>query len=197
MKVRGGALTLAVLLLGLTPAIVRAHAQLLESTPTADTVITTVPPEIVLTFDDLLLPSSSFELVDSRGLTVLTGAVDTGDAHALRATLPVLADGVFEVRWTAATDDGHIERATFQFTIAVATPAPSTPKPSAAPTATPSAAPSIAPSPASSLPAATAAPSAGDGGETSSSDVLVSIAAALVVVAGVAFGLMRRRKPQA
>lgn len=196
MKFRG-ALALAIMLGALTPTAVLAHAQLLDSTPAADALVTELPPEIVLTFDDPLLPSSSFDVVDVAGTTVVTGSVDQGDSHVMRAAAPVLADGVFEVRWTAATDDGHIERATFRFTIAVATPPPATFEPSVAPTDTPSAAPSAASSPGASLPSPTPVPSAGDGGEASSIDVIVSIAAALVVLAGGALWLIRRRKPQA
>lgn len=196
MKVRR-ALALAILFGALAPTVVAAHAQLLESTPAADAVVTEPVPAIVLTFDDPLLPSSSFDVVDAAGTSVAMGSVDPADAHSMRVDAPGLANGDFEVRWTAATADGHIERGTYQFTVAMATPEPATPEATVGPVDAPSAASSHTPSPAASLPSATQEPVAGSGGEASSSDVIVSIAAALVVLAGGAFWLMRRRGPQA
>lgn len=162
----------ALILILAAPAVVSAHAQLLDSTPAADSTVLTVPPEIVLKYDDPLIPtSSSFEVVNASGTSVLSGSVDTVDAHLMRAISVPLVAGAYEVRWTAATDDGHIERGTFSFTIAVATDPPGTLNPQ--PTATPS--------------------SSGDTGN----GIVVPIVAALGILGLGAAWLVRRRKSAA
>lgn len=165
-RVAGFAAILAMLLA--TPSIATAHAALTDSTPPADSTVLATPPEIVLTFDDPLLPdTSSFEVLDASGASLLTGHVDGADAHIMRATPGPLATGAYEVRWTAATDDGHIERGTFTFTVAGATEPPATPAPTAAP----------------------------ESGASSGGAVVVSIVAALVVIGGGLVAFLRRRKP--
>ncbi len=168
MRSRLVALAATFFLLSVAPSIVRAHAALLASTPTADSTVDAVPSEIVLTFDDPLLPeTSSFEVIDSAGASVLSGSVDTADAHVMRATPGGLGTGAFEVRWTAATDDGHIERGTFRFTVAAGTEPPAT------------AAPTTSPTPDSQ----------------SGSAVILPIVAAVVIVGGGLAFFLRRRKP--
>ena len=170
MRIRLVALAAALALLIVFPAIVSAHAQLTASTPTADSTVDAFPPEIVLTFDDpLLAETSSFEVIDATGASVLTGSVDATDAHVMRATAGPLGAGAFEVRWTAATDDGHIERGTFGFTVTAG----------ADPTATP----------------APATPPTSD--SQSGSAVIVPIVAAVVIVGGGLAFFLRRRKQAA
>lgn len=121
MKPRISAAILAILILGLTPAVVAAHAQLVTSNPAPDATLAASPPEIVLTFDELLGGASSFDVVDPTGTTVAKGSLDASDAHVMRAVQPMLGDGVFEIRWTAASSDGDIERGTYQFTVGTGT----------------------------------------------------------------------------
>lgn len=188
----------AALLLAISaPAAVSAHATLVSSTPADGEVLSAAPAEAVLTFDDPLTGASSFVILDGSGGTVATGAPDSSAPTELRGPLPDLATGTYQVRWTAATDDGHVERGVFRFTIATLTPAPSTPSPAAtdAPTGQPAGtpAPTLTPSVA---PAATPAPIA-DGDATGPDDgnVLIPIAVAgLLVGAGLAL-VLRRRGP--
>lgn len=168
MRTRVAALPAILAMLLATPSIATAHAALTDSTPTADSTVLTTPPEVVLTFDDPLLPeTSSFEVVDASGASILTGHVDGTDAHVMRAATGPLANGAYDVRWTAATDDGHIERGTFTFTVAAATEPPATPGPTAPPVSD----------------------------SSSGSAVIVSIVAAVIVVGGGLAFLLRRRKP--
>jgi len=190
----------ALLLVLLMPAAVAGHATLVGSTPAVDEVVTTLPPAIIVTFDEALNDLSSLEVVDATGATVATGAVDAADPLSLIAVTPDLANGDFEVRWTAATDDGHVERGTFGFSVAIPpTPAPATPEPSAVVTDSPTAASTAQPTPAptaTEVPAATEAPAgaAGAGDNASAGgDVLVPIIAALAfVLIGLGWSLRRR-----
>ncbi|MEO8461729.1 MAG: copper resistance CopC family protein, partial [Chloroflexota bacterium] len=175
MRVPIRAVATALLLLALFPGSVAAHAELLNSTPKADSVLITLPPSIALTYSEPLLPTSSVEVVDSAGSTVAKGSVDPADPHDLVATLSTLPNGRYEVRWTAATDDSHIERGTFTFTVAIATLAPATEAPST-PAASPAAGETptpVASSPASAAP--TAAPAGSPGDAASLGDVLIPI----------------------
>ena len=114
-------------------------------------------------------------------------------ARLLISPVPELAPGTYEVRWTSVTDDGHVERDTWAFTVTAApTPTPSpTPSPTAeptasatpAPTATPEPSPTVAPSPSADV-----GDQAGDSG-----DVLLPIVIALAVVGFVAGYLVSRR----
>lgn len=121
MRTRASAAILAIIVLGLTPGVVAAHAKLVSANPAADATLTASPPEIVLTFDEPLGGASSFDVVDPTGTMVAKGSLDASDAHVLRAVPPMLGDGVFEIRWTAASSDGDIERGTYQFTVGTGT----------------------------------------------------------------------------
>jgi hypothetical protein len=192
MQSSSRAALVAVLLIAIFPGTAAAHAQLLDSTPTADETVIALPPAISLTFDDELTTTSSFLVVDASGATLATGAVDPAAPRTMTAPTPNLPNGRYEVRWTAGTADGHIERGTYAFTVALATAAPATPGPT--PTATVAASLSPTAGPSQSTDAASPAPSVGDaGGSGSGGDVVVPIiAAAVVVAAGLVFFLRRR-----
>jgi methionine-rich copper-binding protein CopC len=145
-------LATCLMLVALTlPAAVAAHAQLESTAPAAGATVD-VPPEVVsATFDDdLVSAKSSIEVRGPDGSTVATGGVDAEDAKTLSVAVTILAAGTYDVRWAAATEDGHLERGRFAFTVAAgaASPEPTATIASASPT---TAAPAIA----SSVPTAT------------------------------------------
>jgi methionine-rich copper-binding protein CopC len=187
----------------IAPAVVLGHAELETSDP-ADGASVEGPfaGPIVITFSEDLEAESSAELRDGAGRVASTAAID-GATISLTPDA-ALADGEYEVRWTAAADDGHIERGSFRFTVLpAATPEPTasptpTPEETASPTteatatatATPEGSPSAIPA-TSDGPVPTTAP---DGSATSSgSDVLLPIVAAVVIVGALAVFLLRRR----
>jgi hypothetical protein len=134
---------------------------------------------------------SSLVIKDAAGATVARGTVDPEDDTRMVATPAApLGSGVYTVESTAVSTDGHAERTTWTFTVAVvATPTPTT-----------SAAPTTAPTPAAATPlpsvAPTPVPSADTSPTGSGSDVLLPIVVALVILGGgAAYLLSRRNRP--
>jgi len=189
-----GGLLVATVLLILAPSAVLSHAELDTISP-ADKSSGPSPTEIVGTFVQNLDPSkSSFALVDSTGTVVAKGGQVASD-DVRKMTLPLtapLAPGAYEIRWTTvSTEDGELARGTTTFTVVAATPSPSV-APSA--TASPSTAPSVSASP-SAAPVASPSPSPSSGGgtQTSASDALIPVIAALIVLGALGLWLLRGR----
>jgi len=170
---------------GVLPAIVAAHAELVSSTPAAGSVVEAPLAAVVLTFDEAVVGNSSFSVVDTSGAVVATGGPDPAQPTVMRASLPPLA-GAFEVKWTSVAEDGDIEHGTFTFTVVAPTPPPAsaTPITSASPTVS---------AEASSAPSPTASPGPADAGNGSDTDVLVPIAVVGILV-GVGLGWFLRRR---
>ena len=173
-----------------------AHAELLETTPADGATVVGTPDELVAVFDDeLVVEESSLSIRNAQGERLAVGGVDPNQpTHLLIADVPELAIGTYEMRWTAGTDDGHVERGTWTFTVAIATKTPGTPAPSE--TASPSAAAtaSAAPTPSDTLaptPSASATPT--DPSGAAGNDVILPIIAALAIVLIVAGALLSRR----
>lgn len=172
------------------PGGVLADAALVASTPASGETLTATPPEAILEFDHSLTSASSFVILDDAGTTVVTGEPNPSEPMVMRAPLPALAPGLYHVRWTAGSDDGHIVRGAFEFSVE----APPTPTP--APTESPTDAPieTTAPPPtAAPAPTPTAAPT-GDGGDSGAGgDVLIPILAVGILVVGGLVVMLRRR----
>jgi copper resistance protein C len=169
------------------PAVVAAHAELQSTSPAAGSTVVVPPDVVTATFDDDLVASkSSIEVIAPDGGAVATGGVATDDPKTLSADVPLLAPGTYRVRWTAAAEDGHIERGRFGFTV---TGAPS-PEPTAARTPA-SAAPGQTSGAATSLPAtaspAALSPSSAPGGSGGGGESIGQIA--LLALAGITLGI--------
>jgi methionine-rich copper-binding protein CopC len=181
------------LLLLTLPGGVAAHAELVTSTPADGETITVIPAEAILTFSEGLAAASSFALLDASGATIATGAPDLADATVMRAALPAMAPGSYQIQWTAVADDGHIERGMFEFAVAEPTAAPATPTP--APTDAPTAAPTPSKEPTAG-PIATPVPTAGGGsGAAGGMDVVLPIIAVVFVMGAGLAVMLRRRGP--
>jgi copper resistance protein C len=188
------------LLLVAHPLAVAAHAELVRSTPEDGETFEGSPNVIRAFFSEELADGSEMALIDGTGVTIAEGTIDPADPTRMRIDSPELEPGDYEVQWKSFADDGHLETGTFTFTVSAAiTPPPSVP-PSAPPT--PSSAVSAPPS-ASTLPTASAvvAPSPTEGEATppantaGTSDVLLAIIAAVVIVAVLGGYLFMRRRP--
>ena len=188
------ALTAALLALLLFPVSVAAHAELREATPADGATVEGTPDEISAEFTEPLeTDGSTFSLRNAAGERLAVGRIDPDDdTRLIIDPVPDLAPGGYEVRWRAASADGHAENDTWTFTVTAApSPTPtaeSTPGATASPGSTPSATrePTAVPSPSAS-PGPTDPTGAGDG------DVILPIIAALAIVLIAAGVLLTRR----
>ena len=193
------ALLVGGLLLVAQPLAVSAHAELVRSTPADGETVQGSPNVIRAFFSEELGNGSEMALVDPDGTTIAEGTIDSADPTRMRIDPPELDPGDYEVQWKSFADDGHLETGTFTFTVS----APITPPPSAPPT--PSSSVSVPPStsaaPESPSASASLTPSPTEGDTTppadaaSTSDVLLPIVVAVVVVGLLGGYMLMRRRP--
>jgi len=135
--------SVALLALALAPGTALGHSELVSSSPANGALLEEPPAEVGGDYSEAVDPGrSSMELRGPDGSVIATGGVPAGGPATSMAivSLPALAPGVYEVRWTTVTpDDGGVERGTFSFTVAPAggtpsaTPVAATPAPVATP----------------------------------------------------------------
>ena len=189
---RAGALLLAILLSAAIPSIVMAHAEIVDAMPDDGATVIGTPPILAATFSEPLIGDSSLSIRDGSGARLAVGGIDPADATRLIIDpVPELPAGTYEMRWSAFTDDGHLEKGTWAFTVQAAQPSspPPTPVASDAPAPveasdSPSIEPSVVPSPT---------PGPTDPGASDGAEVILPILVALAVVAAAGGLLLGRR----
>ena len=180
----------------LLPGVAIAHAELVRAIPADGETVSEPVTFVSGRYTEDLTADSSLLILDASGATIGRGGVDPDDDRVMiaRPDAP-LTMGSFTVRSTAISQvDGHPERLTWTFTVAVRATPSSTPVTSgSAPPA------SSEPSPTASAPATTPSPSPSASPTdpaSSVSDVALPIIAALAVVLIGAGALLRRgRRP--
>jgi methionine-rich copper-binding protein CopC len=181
------------------PGLVAAHAELVTPSP-ADKAVSPPISEVSGLYSEAMTPNGSSILVkDATGATVMQGTVDAAkNTRMVAHRVAPLGAGAYTVAWTSVALDGHIERGTWTFTVAASAPSASTPAaPSAAASSAAASQPAGPSAQASASNGPTAIPSAA-GGTTGSgtSDVLLPIIVALIILgAGAAYLLSRRGRP--
>lgn len=192
-RLRAGA-ALAALAIFAMPSSAAAHAALVTIDPADGAAVTGSPAEIVGTFTQNLDPAkSSFTVVDATGAVVAQGGlVQADEPRTMTLTLTEPLDpGRYTVRWTTlSTEDGELDRDTTTFTVSAA-PATSAPPASAPASAVASAEPSVATIVPSVAPSPSATPTSPT---TTTSDALIPIVAAVLVIATLGLWLTRGRK---
>jgi len=104
----------------LAPASGWSHAYLVKSTPGARAVVSGVPARAQLWFNERLEPAySQVSVADGEGRRADLGDVQVGpeDPKKLSVGLPVLAPGVYTVRFRVLSVDGHVVESQFKFTV--------------------------------------------------------------------------------
>jgi len=178
-----------------TPAA--AHDELVSTSPTDGTTVSTAPAEVLLVFSEPPVALGSEVQVlgpDGANLSVGDLVLDGSTVHQpLRDERP---QGAYRVQWRVTSDDGHTVTGEFSFTATAgaggptATPAPAS---SVAPTSTTT--PSPEPAPSATLEPATPG-GTDDGGGVSGLTVLLAGGGLVVALAGAALvigGIRRLR----
>jgi methionine-rich copper-binding protein CopC len=177
------------------PTAALGHAELDSITPADKSTVATAPSTIVAVFTEQLDPSkSSLTLVDASGKVIAQGGtVDPNQTLTLNLDPATVVPGTYTVRWISASDeDGDIARGTTSFTVAAAPPSASpTPAPSQGASVgaseSPSPVPSVAASPSPSASPAPTTPT------SSTTDAIIPIVVALIVLAAIGAWLLRGR----
>ena len=114
-------LTALAALLALAPRTAEAHANLVESDPAANSVLTAAPDEVRIRFTEPLEDDlSRIQVFDSRGSRVDRddSAVDPRDPPVMSVSLDPLPGGTYTVAWSNVSSvDGHRVRGAFFFSV--------------------------------------------------------------------------------
>jgi copper transport protein len=114
------AVGVAAISIGLTPALLLAHAKLVRSDPAANAVLAVQPSRLSLWFSERPEPKFTVvQLLDSTGAAIVLGQ-PVLDAKAMEITLdvpPNLRSGKYTVSWRTAAADGHASSGRFAFTL--------------------------------------------------------------------------------
>jgi methionine-rich copper-binding protein CopC len=116
--------TLIILSVGtmLNPLSAQAHAHLQKSTPAKDSVVSTMPSEVVLHFsEELETTMCKLTVKESKsGELVSTGSVvqEGTDGNSLKISLKNLKNekAQYEVAWKAISKDAHSMPGSYKFT---------------------------------------------------------------------------------
>jgi copper resistance protein C len=93
-----------------------AHAHLLTSSPAADSVITTSPPNLVLNFSEAAqLAALSIQKGSDPQQKLKPPGTDA--AAQISVPLPPLTPGVYTLTWRVLSADGHVVSGALRFTL--------------------------------------------------------------------------------
>ena len=93
------------------------HAKLRSTNPPADAALPAAPKSLTLSFNENVRIAV---LTLTFGGKLIPVAVDRNAPAALQVTIPLppLANGKYQVQWSAlSADDGHVTKGTFAFAI--------------------------------------------------------------------------------
>ena len=97
-----------------------AHTVLVNSIPQSESVISSLPPEITITFAEDLIDignSNSIKVLDEAGLDVSQGEVLISGPTLSKALIPNDKNGAFSVEYRAVAADGHVIKGEFTFSV--------------------------------------------------------------------------------
>jgi len=190
-------IALLAILLGVSlaiPVTAHAHSELASSVPENGAVLDAAPPEVILTFNEDLLPD--FVSVVASGPQGDIGELPITAVEGPTATIawPGQAPaGEWTVSYRVVSQDGHPVEGSVSFAYEAPSPSPASSSPSptsAAPTTS-------APPPSSADPTPAPSPEASPAADASSGisgGAIAAIAIALVIVVGVVIALVARRR---
>lgn len=99
---------------------VSAHTVLVNSIPQSESVISSLPPEINITFAEDLIDignSNSIEVFDPSGEDMTQGQVIVAGPTLTKALIASNKIGIYKVEYRAVAADGHVIKGEFTFTV--------------------------------------------------------------------------------
>ncbi|MGH7458369.1 MAG: copper resistance CopC/CopD family protein [Longimicrobiaceae bacterium] len=102
------------------PEAALAHTELRRAEPAADAVLGRPPTEVRLWFTtSVQLPPDAIVVIGPDGRRVDRGeaGVDSGDSRIVTVALDAALPGVYRVRWSVLSPDGHPVRGGYRFTV--------------------------------------------------------------------------------
>jgi copper transport protein len=118
------------LALCLFPTVVGAHASPLQVDPQPNSTLDHAPTVVTVRFDQNLQAGFNKVTVydaSKRPVTTANDPTSPNDPTALTVPLPKIPTGVYSVVWQVLSDDGHVVRGAFVFTVALPGDPPPTP----------------------------------------------------------------------
>jgi methionine-rich copper-binding protein CopC len=97
-----------------------AHTVLVNSIPQSESVISSLPPEITITFAEELIDignSNSIEVFDSYGEDMSQGQVTVAGPTLSKALITSEKTGIYKVEYRAVAADGHVIKGEFTFSV--------------------------------------------------------------------------------
>ena len=108
------------ILLALATSPASAHTSLVSSLPEKDSVISSLPPTIDITFaEDLVVigNSNSVSVLDSTGEEISVGEISVSGPTLSKHLSESEKTGIFNVEYRAVASDGHVIKGDFSFTV--------------------------------------------------------------------------------
>lgn len=101
----------------LMPAQVFAHSKLTESSPAADTVVTTSPEQISLTFNTTISSASRITLLNENGDKLAVDNITVNEDTISAQPAEALDNGSYTVTWNIIGADGHAVEGNISFQV--------------------------------------------------------------------------------
>lgn len=109
----------------IAPAGAAAHATLIRTVPANGSVLARSPQSVQVEFDDSVHVAPGNAAVTNDGNSSVLGGPPRAVGHELIIPLRSgLANGVYSVRWSVASDDGHREQGVLAFGVGAGTATP-------------------------------------------------------------------------
>jgi methionine-rich copper-binding protein CopC len=121
--------------LALVAAPASAHSELSSASPPDGSTLTTVPTQIVLTFNENIIAiGNQVSVIDASGALMSDGNPTVVDSTVTQQLKPLIYNGAYSVTYRIVSADGHPVERNLSFTLNV--PSLATPTASASPGAT-------------------------------------------------------------
>lgn len=111
---------LAIVILGLWHPVLQAHAFLQHAEPAPGSVYTAPLTEVALSFDSTLEHAfCAVRIEDSKGGVVEPVEIEHGPGYpkSLTVAVPKMKAGLYRVRWSVVSTDGHQTEGDYRFTL--------------------------------------------------------------------------------